>query len=182
MRTISTGASALLAIFLLAGAATAADAVAFGKIKSVNAEKKQFVLTDEGGKDYTFTLADHTFINPPGEAGKFSDLKEGEHVSLVYDKGVITWTAGYILVHTGDYKKAALAHGAVKSWDATKGMLMVTGDDKKDYTFEVGATAKVELAGKPAKMADLKTGDKVTAVYEREGNKWELKDLFAQRQ
>jgi Cu/Ag efflux protein CusF len=60
-------------------------------------------------------------------------------------------------------------------------MLTVTGDDKKDYTFEVGATAKVQLANKPAKMDDLKLGDKVNVVYEREGNKLEVKDVYAQR-
>jgi Cu/Ag efflux protein CusF len=181
MRTISTGAAALLAVLLLGGAATAAEAAAAGKIKSINPEKKQFVLTDEAGKDHTFATDEHTVINPPGAVGKFADLKEGEQVSVVYNKGLTTWTAGYILVHTGDFKKASLTHGTVKSWDAATGMLTVTGGDNKDYTFEVGATARVQLAGKPAKTADLKPGDKVNVVYDREGNKVAARDVFAER-
>ena len=51
--------SATLAIALMTTAAAAADTVAAGKVKSINADNKTFVLTDSADKDFTFKLADN---------------------------------------------------------------------------------------------------------------------------
>jgi Cu/Ag efflux protein CusF len=181
MRTFSTGAAALLAIAMLAGSAAAADALGKGKIKSINADKKQFVMTGDDKTDHTFTLADHTVINHDGKEGKVTDLKEGQEVSLLYDKGVVNWTVEYILVHEGENAKAGLARGGLKSWDSVKGQLTVTGLDNKDEIFETPVASKVQLAGKPAKLADLKVGDKVTIIYEKDGDKLKVKEVVADR-
>jgi Cu/Ag efflux protein CusF len=181
MRIASKWVGALAAIVLLAGTAGASDALAIGKIKSVNAEKKQFVLTGDGDKNHTFTLGENVVINRADQEGKFTDLKEGDEVSVLYDKGVVTWTAEYILVHEGDNKKARLARGSVKTWDPKKEQLTLTGLDNKDFTFEVGMATKVQLAGKATKIDDLKLGDKATVIYERDGDKMTIKQLMASR-
>jgi Cu/Ag efflux protein CusF len=181
MRIFSKWVGALAAIVLLAGTAGAAEAIAVGKIKSVNANKKEFVLTGEGDKNNTFTLGENVVINHPDKEGKFADLKEGDRVSILYDKGVLTWMAEYILVHEGDNKKAELARGGVKTWNPKKEQLTLTGFDGKDYTFEVGMATKVQLAGKAIKMDDLKLGDKATVIFERDGDKMTIKQVIAER-
>src|SRR5438128_1805050 len=97
MNRFSKCASALVAIVLLAGRASAADTISSGKIKAVHSDKKEFVLTDVNGKDWTFKLGDNVVINHGGKESK-SDLNVGDPVNVCYDKGTFTWTAHYILV------------------------------------------------------------------------------------
>jgi Cu/Ag efflux protein CusF len=178
MRTFAKWGCALAAIVMLASTATAGDALGVGKIKSINANKKTFVLTGDDKKEHTFALGENVVINRPDKEGKFDELKEGDRVSILYDKGVVTWTAEYILVHEGDFKKAGLARGAVKDVDTKNNKVVVTGLDNKDDTFEVKDDSKIELAGKPAKMDDLKLGEKATIVYTTDGKKQVIKQLI----
>ena len=124
MKSFSKWFSAMAAVVLLAGPAVAADAIAAGKVKAINADKKEFVLTDSAGKDWTIKLGDNVVINRGGKESK-SDLNAGDTVNVCYDKGLLTWTAHYILVQEGDTKNCELVHGTVKSYDA----------DKKQVTF-----------------------------------------------
>jgi hypothetical protein len=86
---------AMAAVVMLAGPAVAEDAVSAGKVKVVNAEKKDFVLTDSAGKDWTIKLGDDVVINRAGKESQ-SDLNAGDSVNVCYDKGILTWTAHYI--------------------------------------------------------------------------------------
>jgi hypothetical protein len=57
-----------------------------GKIKSVSADKKEFVFTDNNNKDWTFTVADDAKIKLADKDVKLSDLKAGEMATVVYEK------------------------------------------------------------------------------------------------
>jgi hypothetical protein len=181
MKNVSKWVAALAVVVLLAGTAAAADGYATGKIKAINAGKKTFVLTADGGKDHSFTLGDNLVINRADKEGKFSELKEGDHVSVLYKKGVVSNTAEYVLVHEGDNKNAGLAGGAIKSWDEKTGKLTVTGYDSKNYTFEVKNDSKIELAGKPAKIDDLKQGEQAIIVYTGSADKPVVKQLMVEK-
>jgi Cu/Ag efflux protein CusF len=170
---------ALLAVWT--NSALAADAVARGKIKSIEAEKKQFVLTDMNGKDWTFDLGDHFTISRGEKEGKFADLKPDDEVSIAYDKGITKFTANYILVHEGANKTAELGRGSVKTFDPDKKQLTLTDPNGKDWAFKISNDAKVRLNDKEGKVADLKLGDKVTVVYEKKGEELMAKDLSADR-
>src|ERR1700683_5608313 len=122
MKSFSKWVIALAATVLLAGTSTAADTVATGKVKSINADKKDMVLTDAAGKDWTIKLGDKVLINRDGKESP-SDLKAGDPVSVCYDKGLLTWTAHYILVQEGANKNLNLVYGSVKSYDADKKQL-----------------------------------------------------------
>src|SRR5579871_5746483 len=111
-------------IGVLAGSAAASDGLSAGKVKSVNADDKVFVLTDSAGKDFTIKLADDVVINRGGKESA-SDLKADDAVSVCYEKGLRTWTAHYILVKEGDTKDSQLVQGKFKNYDA----------DKKEFTF-----------------------------------------------
>jgi Cu/Ag efflux protein CusF len=158
-----------------------AEATARGKIKSIEAEKKQFVLTDLNGKDWTFTLADDTVIRSGDKDAKFTDVKAGDDVSIVYDKGVTQFTAKYILDHQGDTKGLEVGFGSLKTFDADKKQLVLTDPNGKDWTFKMADDAKVRLADKEAKPNDLKLGDKMTVVYTKQGNDLTVQDVHANR-
>jgi hypothetical protein len=136
MKSLLKWVGAVAAVVLLAGTAVAADAIAAGKVKGVNADKKEVVLTDADGKDVTFKLGEDVVINRGGKEGK-SDLSAGDAVNVLYDKGVLTWTARYVLVQEGDSKDCELMYGTFKGYDADKKQFSFTAGGK-DSTFPMG--------------------------------------------
>jgi len=179
MKSFSKWVSAMVASVLLAGTVTAAETVSAGKVKSINADKKEFVMTDSAGKDWTFKLGDKVVINHGGKIGH-GDLKAGDPVYVMYNKGIMTWTARYILVQVGDTKNCELMYGAVKGYDVDKKQLAITDEDHKERTFGAG-DAKVLLQNKDGKMDDVKIGDHVLAIVDKAGNKVTLKSLMIER-
>jgi Cu/Ag efflux protein CusF len=169
----------MAAFFLFSGPALASDAVAAGKIKGVNADKKEFVLTDSEGKDWTIKLGDTVVINRGGKESQ-NDLNAGDPVSVCYDKGLLTWTAHYILVQEGDTKDCELVHGTVKNYDANKKQVTFTDHREKDWTFPMGK-AKVRLNKEDSKIEDIKIGDHALAIVEKMNESPTLKCLMVER-
>jgi Cu/Ag efflux protein CusF len=174
----------VLAVALVAlwtSSAPAAEAVARGKVKSIEANKREFVLTDPNGKDWTFDLGEKFTIVRGEKEGKFAELKAEDEVSVVYDKGITKFTANYIMVHEGANKNVEVGRGAVKTFDPDKKQLILTDPNGKDWTFKVASDAKVRLNDKEGKVSDLKLGDKVTVVFEKKGDELTARDLVADR-
>src|SRR5712664_1357211 len=57
-----------------------------GKIKSVAAEKNQFVFTDQDNKEWTFELDKNGKVRLANKALKLEDLKAGDEVTITYEK------------------------------------------------------------------------------------------------
>jgi Cu/Ag efflux protein CusF len=57
-----------------------------GKIKSVSADKKEFVMTDQNGKDWEFTLTNEGKVMLGDKDIKLDELKEGDQVTITYEK------------------------------------------------------------------------------------------------
>jgi len=179
MKSLLKLSGAWAAVLLLAGAAAAADGIASGKVKTINAEKKEFVLTDGAGKDWTFKLGDKVVMNRGGKESS-SELAAGDLVGVCYDKGVLTWTAKYILVQEGDSKSWELIHGTVKGFEAEKKLFNYTDDDGKDRFLAVG-NGKVLVNNKEAKFDDLKIGEHCLLIVSKEGGKTTLKTVMCER-
>jgi hypothetical protein len=167
---------AMAAVVMLAGPAVAEDAVSAGKVKVVNAEKKDFVLTDSAGKDWTIKLGDDVVINRAGKESQ-SDLNAGDSVNVCYDKGILTWTAHYILVQEGNTKNCELVHGTLKNYDVDKKEVTFTDHRQKDWTFPIGS-AKVRLNKQDSKIEDIKIGDRALGIVEKDGDATTLKCLM----
>jgi Cu/Ag efflux protein CusF len=76
----------LVLVFLLGLAAPVLAEEVKGKIKSVDADKNQFVLTDKDGKDLTFKMDDNAKIRLNDKDSKLNDLKEGDEITVTYEK------------------------------------------------------------------------------------------------
>jgi hypothetical protein len=170
--------SPFVVVAILGGVTLGAEAIAVGKVKSINPEKKDFVLTDAANKDWTIKFGDNVVINRGGKESN-TDLNVGDAVNVCHDKGILTWTARYILVQEGATKNCELVHGTVKAYHAEKKEITFT-DGSKDYTFPVGA-AKVRLNKEASAAADLKIGDETLAIVETMGDKTTLKCLMVER-
>lgn len=178
MKCFSKWFSAVIAVVVMANTAAAADEIVRGTVKSINADKKTFVMNDDGfvNKDVTVKLGDEIVINRNGTESK-SDLKVGDVVNVCHDNGTFTWTAHYILVKEGASKDCFLVHGTVKTADAKE---LTFTDAGKDTTWILGA-AKVSVNKEASKIADIKIGDKFNAIVEKIGDKSTLKTLMVVR-
>ncbi|HYV35968.1 MAG TPA: hypothetical protein VE988_09715 [Gemmataceae bacterium] len=179
MKSFSKWFCALAVIALLAGTSAAADAIAAGKVKSVNADKKTFVVTDSVNKDHTIHIGDPLVVNRDGKESK-TDLNVGDVVNVCHDNGFVTWTAHYILVQGGTNKDFALVHATVKSYDAAKKQLVITDASGKDLTFPMGDAA-VRLNMQNSKIEDVKIGDQTLAIVETVRDVATLKSLMIER-
>src|SRR5262249_18763645 len=57
-----------------------------GKIKSVSADKNEFVLTDNNGKDLTFQTNAQSKVQLNNKDSRLNDLKTGDQVTVTFDK------------------------------------------------------------------------------------------------
>lgn len=179
MKSFSKLSCAVAAFALLAGVVAAADTVSFGKVKSVNADNKSFVMTDAADKDFTFKVGDALIINRGGKESK-SDLKAGDPISVCYDSGVFSWTAHYILVQDGAAKNSKLVRGNVKSYDADTKQLAVTVDNAKTMMYPIG-NAAVRLNMKDSKIDDVRIGDHALLIVDMAGDKSTLRSVMVDR-
>jgi len=163
----------------MAGFAAAADTVANGKVKSINADNKTLVVTDAANKDSTFTLGDNLVVNRDGKESK-SDLKTGDPVSICFDKGILTWTAHYILVQEGSAKNSELIRGNVKSYDAATKVLTFTDEAKKDSTYPMGK-ALVRFHMDNSKIDNVKIGDHALLIVNSTDGKATLQSVMVDR-
>ena len=179
MRSLVKCSAAIVAVLLLASTASAAPAIASGKVKGVNADKKEFVMTDGQVKDWTFKFAENAVMNRGGKESQ-SALAKDDNVFVHYDKGVITWTADYILVREGDSKNWELAHGNLKGYEGEKQLLTVTDENGKDVTI-AARDAKAFKNDKECKFDDLKIGEHVLMIVSKDGGKTTLKTAMVTR-
>jgi len=75
---------ALAFVFALVTAAYAADAK--GKIKSVTADKNQFVMSDDTGKSWTINVATDAKVRLNDKESKLADLQSDDEVQITYEK------------------------------------------------------------------------------------------------
>ena len=75
---------ALAFVFALVTAAYAADAK--GKIKSVTADKNQFVMADDTGKSWTISVATDAKVRLNDKESKLADLQSDDEVQVTYEK------------------------------------------------------------------------------------------------
>ncbi|HLW66234.1 MAG TPA: hypothetical protein VKS79_13055 [Gemmataceae bacterium] len=76
------GLAALVLCFGLALPAHAEETK--GKVKTVNGDKNEFVMTDTAGKDFTIHCDRTCKVLINNKEGKLSDLQAGEDVTVTY--------------------------------------------------------------------------------------------------
>lgn len=161
-------------------AGSAAHALSTGKVKAVNADRKEFVLTEVGaGKEWTFKLAGDGVINRDGKESP-TGLMTDDVVVVCSANGAASGTAHYILVKEGNTKDWKLVRGTFKNYDAAKREFTYSETGGRDKTYPMG-DASVRLNMKASRIEDIKPGDNTLAVVERVGDKVNLKALMFSR-
>ena len=172
----------LLALVFVLYLAVIAPVTAGDKIKSVSADQKQFVITNQEGKDITLNLADNTRIFlPDGKDGSAKDLKAGQTVSFLWEEKGGKYIATAVLDNSGNYKDAMLAHVSLKSVAAGGSEFVVTDSTSKEWTLQMADKGKVSLNNKESKLTELKAGDKATIIFEKKGAKLSALGIYSDR-
>ncbi len=179
MKSLTKWIFATVAAALMAGGAAAADTVAAGTVKSIDADKKTFVLTDTANKDHMFKVGDKLVVNRAGEESK-SGLKAGDAVNVCYEDRSTPWVSHYVLVQEGEGKGCTLIRGKVKGYDAEKKEVTFTSDAKEDGTYALGE-AKVRFKGEEAKIGDVKIGDAALLIVHTADGKSTVKSIMVDR-
>jgi hypothetical protein len=179
MMRFSKWVIAVAASVLLAGVAAAANTLSTGTIKSVNADKREFVLTDTAGKDETFKLANDAVINRGGKEGP-DDLRPDDLVSVCHAKGSLKSTVHYVLVKEGDTKEWKLVHGTFKNYDADRKEFTNTEMGGKDKTYSI-STATVRLNMHKSRIEDIRVGDDTLVIVSPVGDKMKMTALMVTR-
>jgi hypothetical protein len=86
-----------------------------------------------------------------------------------------------LLVGLAGIATAAEVKGKITNITADKGELVVTDKDGKDLKFQVSEDAKISLADKEVKLADLKQDDEVTVTYEKKDGKMLVSKIRGER-
>jgi Cu/Ag efflux protein CusF len=171
-----------VAVVLALCLAICAPAAAADKIKSVSADQKQFVITNQEGKDITLNLADNVRIFlPDGKDGSAKDLKAGQNVSFLWEEKGGKFFATAVVENRGNYKDAMLAQATLKSVGAGGSEFVVTDAANKEWTLQMADKGKVALNNKESKLSDLKAGDKVTLIFEKKGAKLNALGIYSDR-
>lgn len=77
-------ALALVAVFVIGSSAIAAETK--GKVKNVTPDKHEFVIADDGGKNWTISVAKDCKCTLNDKECKFSDLQADDEVAVTYEK------------------------------------------------------------------------------------------------
>jgi len=166
-----------LALMVLICAPAAAD-----RIKSVSADQKEFVVTNQDGKDVTLQIEDNTrIILPDGKDATAKDLKAGQNVSYLWEDKAGKHVATAVLENRGIFKDAMLANVTIKTLGADGAGFVATDSAKKEWTFQMADKTKVSVNNKAAKLTDLKAGDKAILVYEKKGATLSALDICTNR-
>ena len=179
MTSLTKWIFAAVAAALVAGGAAAADTVAAGTVKSIDADKKTFVLTDSANKDHMFKIGDKLVVNRAGEVSK-GGMKAGDAVNVCYEDRKTPWVSHYVLVQEGDTKSCELIRGKVQGYDAEKKELSFTSDAKVAATYPMGE-AKVSFHGEEAKIGSVKIGDAALLIVHTAEGKSTLKCIMIDR-
>ena len=86
-----------------------------------------------------------------------------------------------LLVGLAGTAAAAEIKGKIKIVTADKNELVVTDKDGKEMKFQVNEDAKISLADKETKLADLKADDEVTVTYEKKDGKMLVSKIRSER-
>src|SRR5581483_7323753 len=109
-----------LALLLAFAAPVMASDTTKGTIKSVSANHKEFVMTDENGKDWTFRASDNLNVRVDDKTSSLENLKEGDKVFITYAKEGNRLIASEVRTKgSQDTANALTTEGKIKSMDKT---------------------------------------------------------------
>jgi Cu/Ag efflux protein CusF len=162
--------SALALLVAFATPAMAADTTK-GVIKSVNADRKEFVMIDQNGTDWTFRTADNVEVRANDKAVSLDSLKPGDMVYITYAKDGKRLVASEVRVKGSADTTGLNTEGKIKSLDTTNNEFVLTDKTGKDWTFRVNDATKVMASNnRSTKLENMKTGEKVKVHYVKKGN------------
>jgi tRNA A-37 threonylcarbamoyl transferase component Bud32 len=125
---------------------------------NVGTDEQPEYLTLPLAADCEITLNSRRIVE--GRALKPADLRPGDEATVAHDSRCLRV----------DAYRAFKQQGAVSAVHYDAGTLELTPDgEQRPVTYLVGENCEITLGGKPAKLADLRVGDRVEATHDSPG-------------
>ena len=163
MRKMHWLVAAVAALFVSASAwANAPLEAIFGEIKSASADKNQFVLMEPSGKERLFTLVDGGKVHRDGRDSKLGDLKEGDHVVVLYvsiNKGVFAVD----VTHRND-KLGLAMKGTLQKTQGSNQFVLNSGGKDLLFTMVDNGIVKTDTKANDS-LGNSKAGSEVVVHY-----------------
>jgi len=169
--------TALLALGLLASLAAPVRAEEFSKgtVKTVDAGRNEIILKGVLS-DSVFHLEKGAWVVIDGRKGKLTDLKEGDKVTVEYNKKDKDMIASAVRC----LRNASETNGTVRFIIADKNQIVLRGV-VKDTAYTLDKDAKIYLNRQERNLSDLRENDEVFLTYEQRGDQLMVSDVRARR-
>jgi len=135
-----------------------------GQVQQVDADQNQIVLKDQQGRERTFHVRRDAQVRLNGKDSRITDLRQGDQVTISYVR---------VAQDVRSPQRGQEGHairGQVQRIAADQNQLVVQDQEGKEWTFQVGRDAQVRVGDREQRLADLKQGDRVIVLYNREGD------------
>lgn len=151
---------------VLASQGEQAGQVAGGRVERVSADGRQLTVKGHDGQERTFQIGQDARVRVNDKEGQLADLKEGDHVAVVYAKNGDQLAARVILSAQRD-QAAGVAVGQVQRVSAENNQIVVKDANGHEHTFQMGKDARVRIDEKEGQASNLKEGNEVAVAYRR---------------
>lgn len=146
-----------------------------GEITKVMADQHRFTLKADNGREWTFRVGQNDKIRVNDKETSLADLKTGEQITVHFRLQARD-------INTGDATKTQdLAQGQITQVQADQNQFVLKDRQGKDWTFRLAPGAMVRLNDKDTKLADLKTGDNATIVYQKQNDQFQAREVCSAR-
>jgi Cu/Ag efflux protein CusF len=146
-----------------------------GQITKVLADQHQFTLKDQKGREWTFQVGRENKIRFNDKDTELASLKTGDQITVHYRLQARD-------IRTDEANRATeLTQGQITKLLADQNQFVLKDREGKEWTFHVNRDAKVRLNDKTTNFADLKTGDNVTILYEKQNDQFMARDIRSGR-
>lgn len=169
--------STLLALFALAFLCGIATPAPFGEmkgqVKEVNANTREFFVTDKEFREWKFELVKDGKVFLDDKEVELSNVKPGHDARVEYtvvdNKNMATEVRARNVskkqVVVIAPQQIANVRGEIKEVTLNRNEFLLRDDDAKEWRFELDRDGKVFIDGQEASLSDLTKGDKATVKF-----------------
>jgi len=169
--------AALLALGLLASLATPALAEEYSKgtVKRIDAGRDEIILKGVLS-DTIFHMDKGAWVLIDGRKSKLADLKEGDKVTVEYNKKGSDMLATAVRC----LRNASETNGTIRFVIADKNQIVLRGV-VKDTAYTLDKNAKIYVNRDERNLSDLREGDEVYLTYEQRGDVLTINEVRCMR-
>jgi len=168
------GVLALAMILVLTSPAFADEAK--GVLTSIDQDNYQFVLTDQEGAEWQFSLLLTGQVLVNGDERDISDLRPGDNATITFELDEERMVATHIIATREEVR------GILTSIDQDNYQFVMTDQEGTEWQFSLLLTGQVLVNGEERDISDLRPGDNATITFQLDEERMVATHIIATRE